>query len=328
MSHTAKADPPEAESPRYRSGAAAHMTGIAVSTLRIWERRYRVVAPPQTASGHRLYSTHDVQRLALLKQLVDRGHAISTVAQLDLDDLHEVAATHARSRATATTPQAAPLAVVVVGFALARRLRDGPLARAAATTGLSLVAERADLADAEASSDELPQHADLLLVHAPTLQPESASVILALAQRLSASRVLVLYGFGPARAIETLRAAGVLMRRAPLSNSELVAQLDDISRTVVRLDPAASAPPRRFDDASLTTVANASPTMACECPRHLAELLILLANFETYSAECANRGPDDAALHAYLHQVAGNARAQFEAALERVARVEGLTLPA
>ena len=85
--------------------------------------------------------------------------------------------------------------------------------------------------------------------------------------------------------------------------------------------------PRRFDDAALTVIAGLSSTLACECPRHVAELLMQLSNFEAYSADCANRSPDDAELHAYLRRVAGASRAMFEAALERVARQEGLTLP-
>ncbi|MCK7579993.1 MAG: hypothetical protein MZV65_32855 [Chromatiales bacterium] len=41
---------------------------------------------------------------------------------------------------------------------------------------------------------------------------------------------------------------------------------------------------------------------------------------------CVHRSPADAELHAYLQQVAGASRALFEAALERVARHEGLPL--
>jgi hypothetical protein len=60
----------------------------------------------------------------------------------------------------------------------------------------------------------------------------------------------------------------------------------------------------------------------------VAELLLQLSNFEAYSADCEDRSPADAALHAHLKQVAGASRALFESALERVARHEGLVLPA
>ena len=51
------------EQPRYRSGAVARMAHIPVSTLRIWERRYQVIDPAVTDSGHRLYTGADVERL-------------------------------------------------------------------------------------------------------------------------------------------------------------------------------------------------------------------------------------------------------------------------
>lgn len=90
---------------------------------------------------------------------------------------------------------------------------------------------------------------------------------------------------------------------------------------------ARPAPPRRYDDASLADFAGLSSTVACECPRHLAELLMQLSNFEAYSADCQQRSPADAELHAYLHRLAGTTRAMFEAALEQVALHEGLLLP-
>jgi hypothetical protein len=59
----------------------------------------------------------------------------------------------------------------------------------------------------------------------------------------------------------------------------------------------------------------------------VAELLMQLTNFESYSAACEARSAPDAELHAYLRQVAATSRLQFEAALEHVALHEGLMLP-
>jgi len=61
-----------------------HMPG---STLRICEQRYKVVAPATTPTGHRLHSTDDVQRLALLQQLTDHRHAIGAIAALSAAQL-------------------------------------------------------------------------------------------------------------------------------------------------------------------------------------------------------------------------------------------------
>jgi methanogenic corrinoid protein MtbC1 len=68
---------------RYRIGAVALEIGIPVETLRIWERRYRVVTPERSPRGGRLYSDLHVARLRRIKRLVDRGHAIGRVAPLE-----------------------------------------------------------------------------------------------------------------------------------------------------------------------------------------------------------------------------------------------------
>ena len=73
--------------PTYRSGTAARLAGIPVETLRVWERRYGVVGPGLSPRGHRLYATEDVSRLALIKQLVDLGSPIGSIATLPLASL-------------------------------------------------------------------------------------------------------------------------------------------------------------------------------------------------------------------------------------------------
>ena len=69
-----------------------------------------------------------------------------------------------------------------------------------------------------------------------------------------------------------------------------------------------------------------APTIACECPQHIAELLAKLRAFEDYSENCENRNEKDAALHRYLWRCAAQARTLFESALERVVEHEGLDI--
>jgi hypothetical protein len=92
--------------------------------------------------------------------------------------------------------------------------------------------------------------------------------------------------------------------------------------------PALSAAPRRLDDQALATLASAANRVGCECPRHLADVLLMVGSFERYSSQCASRNPADAALHQALHEAAGQARTLLESAMERLARAEGLPLPA
>jgi hypothetical protein len=67
--------------------------------------------------------------------------------------------------------------------------------------------------------------------------------------------------------------------------------------------------------------------VACECPRHLAEIIGQLVSFEDYSEQCLNDTSEDAQLHAYLRSVTGSARALFEQALQRVSLHGGVSLP-
>ena len=75
------------ESGIYRSGVAARLAGVPVETLRVWERRYGVVRPRLSEGRQRLYSSTEVRRLTLIKQLVDMGHPIGAIAALQTDVL-------------------------------------------------------------------------------------------------------------------------------------------------------------------------------------------------------------------------------------------------
>ena len=62
-------------------GTVSSMTGVNSVTLRAWERRYGLIVPTRTPSGHRLYSETDIERIKLILQLMDEGIAISRVKE-------------------------------------------------------------------------------------------------------------------------------------------------------------------------------------------------------------------------------------------------------
>ena len=312
---------------RLRSGTAARLAGLPVTTLRVWERRYGVVAPAKTVTGQRLYSAHDVQRLKLLKRLSDNGHAIGTIATLALDPLLTLAANLAHADA-AQAPPLAPWAhrptrtahldastssairrISVVGRNVARKLQSAP--------GIELLAVHDDLGHAE-SEGRSAVAADVLLVHLPSLQPASAERVLALSASLQVGAVVVLYAFGAEAVAASLRAAGATVCREPISGREL-AQVIAATRNA-GAPGSANAPTaaRRFSDETLAELAERPNSIACECPRHLAEIVMQLVSFEHYSEDCGSRSPEDAALHRHLSGLAGAARTLFEQALERV----------
>ncbi len=115
-------------------------------------------------------------------------------------------------------------------------------------------------------------------------------------------------------------AAAVAQWLNSLSSKAATAPQSAVDLPTPGADPVA---PRRWNDAALADFSNLSPTTACECPRHVADLLMQLSHFEAYSAECEHRNASDAELHACLRRVATASRTRFEAALEHVALHEG-----
>jgi MerR family transcriptional regulator, light-induced transcriptional regulator len=310
-----------ADEPTYRSGAVARMVRMPVATLRIWERRYGVSCPAVTPSGQRLYSAADVRRLGLLKQLTDLGHAIGSLAALDWAQLQTVANTHATSVAgpRAKAPEQ-PWRLAVVGAALAKRLQSASV-RLALGRSMEVSGVYATVQQAAAARKQSPF--DALLVHdaRPDAQIRPRS--------LPDMPIAVLYRFAAEPVCEQLAADNVTLLREPQGDTALGQWLRGLGSGAATAPTASpdALRPRRWDDAQLTDFAGLSSTIACECPHHVAELLMQLSHFEAYSAECANSSAADAQLHGFLRGVASTSRALFEDALERVAVHEGLLMP-
>lgn len=74
---------------RYPIRAVAKITGLTLDTLRAWERRYQAVVPERSNRG-RQYGTAQIERLLLLGQLVQKGHAIGGIAALSDQELRDL----------------------------------------------------------------------------------------------------------------------------------------------------------------------------------------------------------------------------------------------
>jgi hypothetical protein len=297
----------------FRSGMAARLAGIPVATLRVWERRYGLGGSRQGDTGHRRYSAPDVARLAQLKRLVDAGHAIGEIARLPADALRALDPVSMPAEAAG---DAQAVRTVLVGDAL------GATAGTRAG-GLEVVATCVVAADA--ASELGGVQADLLAVTLPTLGEHSAPLVDSLGSLVGARGIVVAYRFGTDDRVETLRGRGYVVARAPLNLEQLAVLASGLPAHARAIDwPAARLHPQRYDEAALARLAAETASLACECPRHLVELLRGLGAFERYSAECAHRSPRDAELHRELQRVTSTARAMMEDALARVAAADGL----
>jgi len=76
---------------QYPIRAVARLTGLSIDTLRAWERRYAAVEPVRGERG-RIYTDHHIARLKQLANLVERGHAIGSIAGMSDDALLRLSA--------------------------------------------------------------------------------------------------------------------------------------------------------------------------------------------------------------------------------------------
>jgi DNA-binding transcriptional MerR regulator len=314
----------------YRLGAVSRLTGIPPDTLRVWERRYDLVTPMRSEAGGRLYSQEDVTRLGVIKRLVDSGHAIGTIAELSMEQLRErLADTRLTDRGFVA---ARPVRMAILGATLPQRLQAELESEQGETVELvGTYRSREELLSVESVQD-----VDVLLVELPVLDGKSAPELRELSRHFRAARTLVVFGFGNAEVVEQLEHSGTTALRFPVTWEEIrllvgaewyprkqpqTIELEDVEAGLIE-----EPPERLYDDHQLALAAGISTAIKCECPHHLADLILSLCHFEEYSARCESQSREDAALHAYLRLTTAKARHLMEQALQKAIEVEGSDL--
>jgi MerR family transcriptional regulator, light-induced transcriptional regulator len=71
--------------------AVARIANLSIDTIRAWEKRYRAIVPERAHGGRRVFSSVDVERLILLRDIVATGVSISRVAKCETDELRGMA---------------------------------------------------------------------------------------------------------------------------------------------------------------------------------------------------------------------------------------------
>lgn len=308
----------------YQISAVARLTGLPAPNIRIWEKRYGAVVPQRTDSKRRLYSAGDIQRLTFLKALVDRGHAIGTIAPLSNEQLEW----RLRSERSVTGRADAECRIYVVGPRLQLQSADWPSQLA----GTVVVGSSSTLNEAVAASEE----ADVLVVECATLFAEDLPLVQDLVEQLGAVRAVIVYEFAQQATLKRIERGlkGITALQAPVKNDELRVVLGAekaLAGSTTPLVPIEEGvqgdiPARLFTDHQLAAAAQLSTAIECECPQHLGRLLSSLTAFEAYSAACESRSPEDEALHSFLHQTTAEARLMMEKALAKLIEAEGIRL--
>ena len=100
---------------RYPIRAVAKITGLSLDTLRAWERRYKAVVPERSERG-RQYGPEHIERLLLLNQLVQKGHAIGGIASRSDEELRGLLAQQPNQPVPDSTSQTDMLAPVLAAI--------------------------------------------------------------------------------------------------------------------------------------------------------------------------------------------------------------------
>ena len=95
-------------------------TTISKYLLRMWERRYTFPRPDRDSKGERVYTNEDVDKLKLIKKLMEEGYRPSKIINESLDALRELSKSFARAGSTCE----ADMVVIVTGPELVDNINE------------------------------------------------------------------------------------------------------------------------------------------------------------------------------------------------------------
>ncbi len=314
------------DTPVFKIGAASKITGISADTLRVWERRYGVVSPKRSKGADRLYSSRDIKRLKLIKQLTDEGHSIGSIANLSDKKLQIQIDLIKSGCLPAKVDHLEVLRVGVLGDTLVHLIKEEYKGN-----DLEFVCMKEFSSEFEKALKSTP--VDILILEYPSIQSDTTTEIRKLARLANAKHTFINYGFSSSNLLSEFNPSSFTFIHGFVSLKSL---LSGIRKTVPRGKQTQKGyfddhinqpvPSRIFTNKGLVDAAHVSTTIKCECPKHLSSLIHQLIQFEIYSAECKVRNKEDAALHASLKIMTGHARALMETGLKNVLEEEGISI--
>ena len=228
----------------YKIGNVAKLTGIAVERLRAWERRYGLT-PASREGKTRFFSGAQVERLSVIKRLIDQGHPVSTLINLDHDTLNERWEEIQSTQSAAAQHLSNNPTVALAGTQLLmmeQMLKDPPQLRVE-SRWVNLTVAMEDLRQSSAQPEAAP---DILVVLLGSVTPESLTQLDELPEK---TQPVVIYHYATEAGLGDADQREWQMLRWPVSWS-------DIEQAVARqVNLPANAQPlaaRRFSDEQLT----------------------------------------------------------------------------
>mgnify|MGYP000750619079 CR=1 FL=1 len=71
----------------FNIAAVERDTGLSKDVLRMWERRYGFPVPERDANGERLYPADQVEKLRMIRRLLDHGRRPARVVGASVEEL-------------------------------------------------------------------------------------------------------------------------------------------------------------------------------------------------------------------------------------------------
>lgn len=335
-----------AEARMYQIGTVSSLTGIDAHTIRAWERRYGAIKPTRSESGRRLYTDDTIERLQLLKGLVDCSEAISTIAHLSEEALRErlaKLAEHEEQSAQAGVEEdriARPPRVALLAPSLEMQIEMN----AQSISDLDVCVTESGVERLRLALRSKP--CEVVIVELESLGKDALAHVRSCLGAPGNPLVFVLYRFASRSELARLARAGASLVRMPIRLEALHTVIHDqlmitrakkgkalfaegpVSANDRKAFASNGAPAleRRFDDAQLARLLELTTAVDCECPNHLSSVITGLVAFEDYSRNCESRDEVDAAQHRRLAEGTAAARAGMEQLLLELCEHEGISV--
>jgi DNA-binding transcriptional MerR regulator len=297
----------------YRIGTVASLTGISVERLRAWERRYQM-SPAHKSGKTRYYSKPQLERLRLIKHLIDQGHPISSLAQLSYEQLAErIETEREQTKLPRLTITHTPRIGLVGPNLLLLEQQVTKNAGADSTSQVEVVSRWANMQafETEQNDTDDPQ---VIVVQLPVLSIQPLDLI---REFFPETKVIALYQFATSAIISETQRMQIPTLKWPVTWREIEHVCLNESGAESQ---SGSVLPRRFSDEELIAIA-ASSNDPTQCPEYLVEAINQLNAFAAYTLDCVPSG-SRAEVYEQVHADATQARARLELALETLLESE------
>jgi hypothetical protein len=282
---------------------------------------YRIAQKAET----RLYPADSLERLTLLKRLIDNGESISVLADLESDALRErldqFSETHISSQ-----PSFAKKTIHAV--ALSNQIKYPSIH--STKRGIEVEFKFAS-PDRESMANFLKANSDSVdtaLLQLDILPSKQPNFLEDWVMRFPGISFIVVYELGSNRELIRLLDKGVKCLRGPLPEPMLIDHLATLIQPVASVEqvPVVAAARAIFTSDQLTKLANLPSSIQCECPSHMSAIINSLNAFEAYSKECESTSKEDAELHAELAIETAKARTLMERMLLKVCTQDNIKI--